>query len=137
MQLDVQVYVVGVEGVRAWPQNRREPAAGRGPYRAEVGSFLRARLPLDEDPALVRERDRREIDRQPLGVSADLGPGDAVLGAAVIAGTGVDRRNLGAQRRLAQRRDNEADIVGEDGGEFASDKRAVGQAHRFAFRRDR
>ena len=89
MQLDVEVYVVGVEGVRAWPQNRREPATGRRSYRVEVGRFLRARLPLDENPPLVRERDRHEIHRQSMAMSADLGPGHAVLSAAIIARTSM------------------------------------------------
>ena len=137
MLFNVEVHVVGVERVGAWTQNRREPAAGRRPYRAEVGRFVRARLPLDEDSPLVRERDRDEIDRQSFGVSADPCARDAVLSAAIIAGTGLDRRDLGVQRRLAKRRDDEADIVGEHSGEFAGDKRAVWQAHGVVLRHDR
>jgi hypothetical protein len=57
---------------------------------------------------------------------------DAVLGPALIAGAGFDRRQLGAQRRLPERRDDEADIVGEHGGEFAGEKRPVGQVHDIA-----
>src|SRR3984957_6473205 len=89
MLFDVEVHVVGVEGVCARTQNRREPAASRRPYRAEVGRFVRAGLPVDEDTPFVGERDRHEVDRQSLGVSAGPGPGDAVLRAASIAGTGL------------------------------------------------
>ena len=99
--------------------------------------FVRAGLPVDEDTPFVGERDRHEVDRQSLGVSADLGPGDAVLRAAIIAGTGLDRRDLGVQRCFAKRRDDEADVVGEHRGEFASDEGAVGQAHGAAVRNDR
>ena len=134
MLFDVEMHVVGVERVCARTQNRREPAASRRPYRAEVGRFVRAGLPLDEDTPLVRERDRHEVDRQSLGVGADLGPGDAVLRPAIIAGAGFDRRDLGVQHRLPERRDDEADVVGEHGGEFAGERRAVGQAHGVASR---
>jgi hypothetical protein len=134
---DVEVHVVGVEGVCARTQNRREPAASRRPYRAEVQRFVRAGLPVDEDTPFVGERDRHEVDRQSLGVSAGPGPGDAVLRAAIIAGTGLDRRDLGVQRCFAKRRDDEADVVGEHRGEFASDEGAVGQAHGAAVRNDR
>ena len=86
---------------------------------------------------MVGERDRLEVDRQSLGVGADLGPGDVVLRAAIIARTGLNRRDLGVQRRLAKRRYNEAHVVGEHRGEFASDEGAVGQAHGVASRNDR
>ena len=134
---DIEMHVGGVEGVRARTQNRREPAAGRRPYRAEVGRFVRARPPLDRNAPLVRERDRNEIDRQSLRVSADLAPSHAILGPASIARTGLDRRDLGVQRSLPKRRDDKTHIVGEHRGEFASDQRAVRQAHRAAVRNDR
>ena len=137
MLLDIEMHVVGVEGVGAGTQNGREPAAGGCPYSAEVGRFVRAGLPLDEDAPLVGERDGNEIDRQPFGVSADLGAGDAVLGPACLAGTGFDRGDLGVQRRLAKRRDDETHVVGKHRGEFAGDQRPVRQAHGAAVRHDR
>ena len=69
-----------------------------------------------------------------MAVGADLGcAGDVILRPARVAGTGfLDLRDLGVQHRLAERRDDEADVVGEHGSEFASDKRPVGQAHNIA-----
>ena len=90
MLFDVEVHIVGVERVGARTQDGREPAASGRPYGADKGRFVRACLPLDQDPTLVRERDRNEIDRQPMAMGADLGAGDAVLGPAGIAGSGFD-----------------------------------------------
>ena len=64
-----------------------------------------------------------------MAMSADLGSSDAILGPALVAGPGFDRRDLGVQRRLPQRRDDEANVVGEHCGERAGDKRMVGQVH--------
>jgi hypothetical protein len=137
VRLDVHVHVVGVIGVRARTQNRREPAASGRSYGPEVRRFVCASLPFNEDPPLVGERDRHEVDRQSFGVRADPGPGDAVLGAAIITGTGFDRRDPGVQRRLAERRDNQTHIISEYRGKFAGDEWMVGQAHRPAFPCDR
>ena len=115
-------------------QDGREPPASGRPHSSEVGRFIRARLPLDQNPPLVREGDRNEIHRQPLGVGADLCARDPVLGPALIAGPGFDLGDLGVQRRVAKRRDDEADIIGKHGRERAGDERAVGQAHDVAAR---
>ena len=138
MPLDIEVHVAGVEGVGAGPENRREPAASRRPHGAKIRGFVRARLPLDEEAPLIREGDRHEVHRQPMAMGADLGACDAVLGPAIVARAGFDRGDFRVQHRLAERRNDEADIVGEHGGEFAIDKRAVGQADDIAARdRDR
>ena len=135
---DVEMHVVGVEGVGARPENGGEPAASRGAYRPEIGGFVGARRLLDEEAPLVRERNRSEVHRQSFGVGADPGARDSVLGPAIIAGAGFDCGDLGAQHRLPERRDNEADVVGEHEREFAVEQRTVGQAHDVAVRqRDR
>lgn len=130
--LDVEMHIGGVERVGARTQHSRKPTASGRPHGAKIGRFVRARLPLDQDPPLVRQCNRNEVHRQPLGVGADLGAGDAVLGPALITGTGFDCGDLRVQHRLPKRHDDEADIVGERGGEFAVEKRAVGQAHDIA-----
>jgi hypothetical protein len=132
MLSDVEVQVVGVKRVGARTQDGREPAASRRPHGAEIGGFVRAGLPLDQDPTVVRERDRNEIDRQPTAMGANLRAGDAVLRPAGVAGSGFYSRDLGVEHRLAKRRDNQADIVGEREREFAGEKRAVRQTHNVA-----
>ena len=102
MLFDIKMHVVGVERVGAGTENGREPAAGGRPDRAEVRRFVRGGLSLNEDAPLVGERDGNEIDGQAFGVSADLGAGDAVLSAAIIAGPGFDLGDLGVQRRCGR-----------------------------------
>jgi hypothetical protein len=126
--LDIEVHVAGVERVGAWPENGGEPAASRRPHGAKVRGFVRARLPLDEEAPFIREGDRHEVHGQPVAMGADLGACDPVLGPAIVARAGFDCGDFRVQHRLAERRNDEADVVCEHGGEFAIDKRAVGQA---------
>jgi 4-oxalocrotonate tautomerase len=128
VRFDIEMHVVGVERVSAGTQNSREPAASGRPHGAKVRGFVCARLPLDEEAPFVREGDRHEVHRQPMAMGADLGASDPVLGPAIVARAGFDCGDFRVQHRLAERRNDEADIVGEHGGEFAIDKRAVGQA---------
>ena len=74
MLLDVEVHVVGVKRVRAGTEDGGEPPASRRPYRAKVGRFVRASLPLNEDTPFVGERDRHEVDRQSLAWALILAP---------------------------------------------------------------
>jgi hypothetical protein len=78
MFFNVEMHIVGVKRVGAWPEHGRKPPAGRQPHRVDIGRFGRAGLTLNRDAPLVHERNCNEVDGQPFAMSANLAACHAV-----------------------------------------------------------
>jgi hypothetical protein len=63
MALNVQMHIIGMEGVGARAEHGFEPAARRHVNRPEIERFVGARLMCDQNAPLVVKFDRDEVRR--------------------------------------------------------------------------
>ena len=71
----------------------------------------------------IGEQDRGDVDRNALGMRADLRPWNPVDAAAIIARAGVERDDRRAQHDVAERRHEVSQKSSESDGERAVEQR--------------